>query len=348
MSEASGPDSRRRAFEAPDATAAAVATAEEERPRTLEDPLLAGFRRPLVVLVTGASGFVGRHLLDRLASRGHRIRAVSRSGRPPEEIGGGNVSWVVADVTRPTGVAGLARDCDAVVHLAGVRRERGEVTFRRVHVDGTRHLLEEAGRAGVERFVHVSALGAGSAEGPDADAFLASKRAAEEVVRASPLTSTIVRPAVVFGPGDHFTSAVARWLELSPVFLVPAAWNGRVQPASIEDVVDALCQCVERDDVAGSTHVLAGPEPLTLVEVARTVATVKGWRRAVFTVPDRLTGVVLTLVRSYASWRGIPNDEWELLRRAGRLPVPPSGVNAFRSVFQIEPMPLGAVLGDYL
>ena len=347
MSEAPGPDSLPPESESRE-SGAAVATAEEDRPRPLEDPLLDGFRRPLVVLVTGASGFVGRHLLERLASRGHRIRAVSRSGRPEEEVGGGNVSWVAADVTRPGEVAGLARECDAVVHLAGIRRERGDDTFRRVHVEGTRHLLEEAGRAGVQRFVHVSALGAGSAEGPDADAFLASKRAAEEVARASPVDSTILRPAVIFGPGDHFTSAVVRWLERSPVFLVPAAWNGRVQPVSIEDVVDALCQSVERDDVAGSTHVLAGPEPLTLVEVARTVAAVMGWRRAVFTVPDRLAGVVLTLVRGYAAWRDVPHDEWELLRRAGRLPVPPEGVNAFRSVFQIEPMPLGEVLEDYL
>lgn len=338
MSEVPGPES----------TTTAVAPADEARPGTLEDPLLAGFRRPLVVLVTGASGFVGRHLLDRLASRGHRIRAVSRSGRPEEEVGGGNVSWIAADVTRSGEVAGLARDCDSVVHLAGVRREREDATFHRVHVGGTRHLLAEAERAAVARFVYVSALGAGSARDAESDAFLRSKRAAEEEVRRSPLASTILRPAVIFGPGDHFTSAVVRWLEHFPVFLVPAAWNGRVQPASIEDVVDALCQSVERDDVTGSTHVLAGPEPLTLVEVVRTVASVKGWRRAVFTVPDRLAGAVLALVRAWAAWRRVPYDEWELLRRAGRLPVPPDGVNAFRAVFQIEPMPLGAVLEDYL
>lgn len=337
MSEAPGPQE----------SSAATVEAEEDRearPRPLEDPLLAGFQRPHVVLVTGASGFVGRHLLPRLASRGHRIRAVARSGRPEEEVGGGNVSWVRADVTRADALAGLARDCDAVVHLAGVRRQEGRASFHRVHVGGTRNVLGEATRAGVDRFVYVSALGAPAGEG----AFLESKREAEGAVRASGIPSVVLRPAVVFGPGDHFTSAVVRWLERFPAFLVPSAWNGVVQPVSIEDVVDALCQCVERDDVLGETYSLPGPETLTLAEVARTVARAKGWRRAVFTVPDRLSGLVLSLARRYARWRELPHDEWELLRRAGRLPAPAEGGNAFRTVFQIEPMPFRVVLEDYL
>lgn len=334
MSEAPGPES----------STATIEAEEQRRPEVLEDPLLAGFQRPLVVLVTGASGFLGRHLLPRLASRGHRIRAVSRTGRPDEEVGGGNVSWLAADLTRREQVAGLARACDAVVHLAGVRSEDGEATFQRVHVDGTRHLLEEARRAGVERFVYVSALGASTGT----DAFLRSKRSAEQEVRDAGIPAAILRPAVVFGPGDHFTSAVVRWLERFPVFLVPEEWNGVVQPASIEDVVDALCQCVERDDVLDTTHRLAGPEPLTLVEVARTVASVKGLRRPVFAVPDRTAGLVLAVVRRYASWRGVPPDEWDLLRRAGRLPATARGESAFRSVFQIEPMPFRVALEDYL
>lgn len=334
MSEAPGPHT----------SAATIEDEDGVRPSPLEDPLLAGFQRPHVVLVTGASGFVGRHLLRRLASRGHRIRAAARSGRPEEEVGGGNVSWVRADVTERDALTGLARDCDAVVHLAGVRKEEGEATFRRVHVEGTRHVLEEAARMGVSRFVYVSALG--SAEGEDA--FLASKREAEAAARSSGVPSVVLRPAVIFGPGDHFTSAVVRWLERFPCFLVPEAWNGLVQPVSIEDVVDALCQCVERDDVLDETYSLPGPETLTLVEAARTVADVKGWRRGVFTVPDRLTGLVLGLVRRYASWKGIPDDEWELLRRAGRLPAPVEGSDAFRRVFQIEPMPFRVVLEDYL
>ena len=311
---------------------------------TVEDPLLAGLERPVSVLVVGASGFLGRHLVERLSSRGHRVRAVSRRGRPAEEPGRPEVTWLAADATREAEVQGLARGCEVVAQLAGVRRESGRQTFRAVHVEATRHLVEEGRRAGAERLLLVSALGA--ADG--ADPYFRTKREAEALVRDSGLPATIVRPATVFGPGDHFVSAVVRWMERVPIFCVPEAWDRPVQPAAVEDVTDALCQCVEREDVADDTHVLAGPEPLTLAEAARMVARARGLRRAVFTLPDPLAAPVVEVARRLAGRLGIPPDEWEVLRRAGRPPAPRRGVDAFRSVFHIEPMPFRAALEDYL
>lgn len=311
---------------------------------TAEDPLLAGLDRPVSVLVTGASGFLGRHLLERLASRGHRIRAVCRHGRPEDAVGAQEVTWLAADVTRQEQTVGLARGCEVVVHLAGIRRERGSQTFRAVHVEGTGHLLEEAHRAGAERFIHVSVVGAATVPDP----FFRSKGRAEGLVRDAGLDSVILRPAPVFGPGDHFTSAVVRWLERVPVFLVPSSWDGPIRPVAFEDVTDALCQCVERDDVVGDTYTLVGPQPLTLVEAVRTVARVRGLRRLVGTLPDRLARPVVGVARRLSERLGMPADEWELLRRAGRPPMPYRGVEAFRRVFQIEPMPFQAVLEDYL
>ena len=311
---------------------------------TAEDPVLAGLERPVSVLVVGASGFLGRHLLERLASRGHEVRAVARRGRPDEAPDRAEVTWLAADVTEEEQVAGLARGCEVVVHLAGIRRETEGQTFRAVHVEGTRHLLAEAGRAGAERIVLVSALGATAGSDP----FFRTKARAEALVRDSGLEAAILRPAVVFGPGDHFVSAVVRWLERFPVFCVPRAWDGPVQPASVEDVADALCQCVEREDVVDRTYTLAGPEPLTLAEVVRTVSRVKGLRRAVLTLPDGLARPVLGIARRLADRLGIPPDEWEVFRRAGRVPAPSRGDEAFRSVFHIEPMPFRAVLEDYL
>ena len=311
---------------------------------TAEDPLLAGLERPVSVLVVGASGFLGRHLVERLGSRGHRVRAVSRSGRPGDAPERPEVTWLAADVTEEERVAGLARGCDVVAHLAGVRGERGTQTFESVHVDGTRHLLAEARRAGAERFVLVSALGASVGKDP----YFRTKAEAETLVRDSGLEGVVVRPALVFGPRDHFVSAVARWLERFPVFCLPSGWDQPVRPAAVEDVTDALCQCVEREDVADDTYVLAGPEPLTLAEAARTVARVLGMRRAVITLPDGLAGPVLATARRLAGPLGIPPDEWEVLRRAGRPPTPAREVDAFRTVFHIEPMPFREALEDYL
>lgn len=309
-----------------------------------EDPLLAGLERPASVLVVGASGFLGRHLLARLASRGHRVRAVCRRGRPEWARDRAEVTWLAGDITEEREVAGLAHGCEVVVQLAGIRREDGEQTFEAVHVEGTRHLLAEARREGAERIILVSVLGATVASDP----FFRTKSRAESLVRDAGLESVIVRPAPVFGPGDHFVSAVVRWMERFPVFCLPRAWDRQIQPAAVEDVTDALCQCVEREDVAGDTHTLVGPEPLTLAEAVRTVARVKGLRRPVLTLPDPLARPVLGIVRRLAEGADMAPDEWEVLRRAGRPPALYRGTDAFRAVFHIEPMAFRAVLEDYL
>ena len=319
-------------------------TAGETLVETAEDPLLAGLERPLTVLVAGAGGFVGRHLLERLASRGHRVRAVDREGEPPDVPPMREVTWLAADITREREVSGLARDCDAVVQLAGIRRESPGRTFEDVHVAGTRHLLEEAGRAGAERFILVSALGATAS----ADPYGRSKHRAEQEVRDAGVEGVILRPAVILGPGDHFTSTVVRWLDRFRIFPVPATWDGIVRPTAIEDVADALCQCVERSDVCGRTLTLAGPERLTLSEAARTVASVAGHARGVVRVPGWMADPVGRLARWLSRRAGFPPDEWEILRRIGRTPDPRKGAEAFRTVFHIEPMPFRTVLEDYL
>lgn len=323
---------------------ASSGAAGETLVETAEDPLLAGLERPLTVLVAGAAGFVGRHLVQRLASRGHHVRAADRRGEPVGRSWPREVSWLAADVTREDEVAGLADDCDAVVQLAGVRRETPGASFEDVHVGGTRRLLEEARRAGTERFLLVSTLAATASE----DRYGRSKYRAEQEVRRAGLDGVILRSAVIVGPGDHFASSVVRWLERFRFFPVPAAGDGMVRPTAIEDVADALCQCVEREDVVGRTLTLAGPERLSLTEAARTVASVAGRPRGVVQVPKPASRPVAALTRWLSERAGLPPDEWDVLVRCGRRPDPRKGAEAYRRVFQIEPMPFRAVLEDYL
>lgn len=308
---------------------------------TLEDPLLAGFSRERRVLVVGGSGFVGGHLLARLVARGHRVRAAGRSGAPERGPRFRRIEWIRADVTRESELRGLAEDCDVVVHLAGVRRESARHSYRRVHVEGTRHLLAEAARAGAERFVFVSALGATL----DAHPFFASKAEAESLVRASGLEGRVFRPAAIFGPDDHFMAPTARWLRRWPVFLVPAGDELFLRPVAIEDVADALTQGVERDDLARETYCLAGPDVLTLEACVRSVAHVLQLRRWVRSVPPETAERLLAWTRR----AGLPSpslaEGWRLL--CGR-PDLGAGPEDFRRIFHIEPMPFREALEDYL
>lgn len=318
-------------------TGSATEAAVEPR----EDPLLAGLSRERRVLLVGAGGFVGSHLLARLVARGHAVRAVDRTGAPEREAGFPGVEWIRADVSREGRVRGLAEDCEVVVHLAGVRRESGDDSYRRVHVVGTRNLLEEATRAGSARFVFVSALGADR----EAHPFFASKAEAEGLVRASGLEWVIFRPAAIFGPDDHFLAPTARWLRRWPVFLVPAGRELVLRPAAVEDVADALLQSVEREDLCRETYCLAGPDLLTLETCVRIVARTLRLRRWVRSVSPQVAEGLLAWTRRL----GLPSpslaEGWRLL--CGR-PSLVAGPEDFRRTFHIEPLPFREALEDYL
>lgn len=308
-----------------------------------EDPLLAGLERPFTVLVTGGSGFLGGHLLERLASRGHRVRAACRGGRPADAVPRPDVTWLAADLRDPDTIEGLCRDCDAVAHLAGQHHEEEGQTFRQVHVEGTRNLLEQARAAGVERFVHVSAHGAPSGAHP----YFRTMLEAEDEVRRSGLEFVVVRPDLVVGDGDHFTGTLAGWVGRAPICCVPGAREGSHRPVDVEDVTDALCQAVERADLGGRTFTLTGPDELTLGDVVEAVVGAEGLRRPVVPLPGSLGRPVLESARGIGRVLGLPVEAWELLWRRRDLPAA-YGPDALRSVFHIEPIPFRDALEDYL
>lgn len=142
------------------------------------------------IAITGGSGFVGRHLAPRLAADGHQVIAVARGVRP--WAGGLNpdVSFVSTDLTSADRLAEVFEGCDAVVHCAGINREIGSQTFQRVHIEGTRHVVEAAKRVGVRRLTLMSFLRARPECGSP---YHESKWAAEEILRESGLEYCIVR-----------------------------------------------------------------------------------------------------------------------------------------------------------
>lgn len=327
----------------PSRSSTEAAPLQEALAEPAEDPLLAGVQRPFTVLVTGGSGFLGRHLLTRLASRGHRVRAVCRRGRPDDAAPRPDVTWLAADLCDPEALEGLCGDCDAVAHLAGQHHEEEGQSFHAVHVEATRNLLEQARAAGVERFVHVSAHGAPSSDHP----YFRTKLEAEDEVRRSGVPFVIVRPDLVVGSRDHFTSTLARWVARAPLCCVPGAREGGFRPVDVEDVTDALCQAVERDDLAGRTFTLTGPDELTLRDVVEAVVEARGLRRPVVPLPGALGRPVLEAARGVGRVLGMPVDAWELLWRRRDVPAG-AGPDALRSVFHIEPMPFREALKDYL
>jgi NADH dehydrogenase len=312
---------------------------EERRTEPLLDPLLAGLGRPRRVLVAGATGFVGQHLVRRLLSRNHIPRALAR--RPPVAAWQEGVEWFRADVTAAGSLRGAATGCDAVVHLAGTAWPERDQGYDELHVGGTENLLLEACRAGVERFVFVSTLGAS----PTGGAYFRTKYEAERRVRDSGLDFVIFRPSVIYGPGDHFTTALVELLRRLPVFPVLGLRRSRLQPVAIEDVADALVQATERSDVSARTFEIGGPERLEFAKIVRIVARAAGIRRPILKLPHAVSRQALWLAARLGLPQPITPDQLAMFRGASILR---RRMNPLRSVFQLEPLPFAAAIEDYL
>lgn len=305
------------------------------------DPINAAVTPSRRVLVTGASGFIAGHLLPRLASRGHRVRAMWRGREGPGRTSAPGIEWVEADVTRADTLGPATFECDAIVHLAGCGASVPGASLEQVNVVGTRNLLVAGLNAGVQRFVYVSALGASPTAGP----YFRSRFQAEDAVMSSGLEHVILRPAVVYGPSDHFVTSIIELLRRLPVFPMLGDGTFRLQPVAVEDLVDALTQSVERPDVEGGLYEVAGPDRISFVSIVRTVGEVAGLRRPILPLPDRVASTLTRLVRRAGFATPFTREQLDVLRCGSVL----SGAdNPLRSVFRVKPLPFRDALEDYL
>jgi uncharacterized protein YbjT (DUF2867 family) len=231
------------------------------------------------VLVTGGTGFLGRHVCRALIARGYLPRLLVRAGSE-EKIPGdirraGRVT--PGDVTNREFVEMAAQSTEAIVHLAGIIRELPEdgVTFEKVHVESTRHVVHAANRWGIPRLVHVSALGAAPG-GPGN--YFDSKGRAEAIVRSSDLAWTIFRPSGIFGPGDRFLSELWRGVRTSPVFPVPGDGKFLLQPVFVGDVAKGVADCLSRPDTEKRAFDVVGPERFSYEELVDRIGAAAGRR----------------------------------------------------------------------
>ena len=191
--------------------------------------------------LTGATGFVGRHLLARAIEAGHEVRALTR--RPQDNRDG--VTWVEGSLDRPDSLAKLVEAGDSVIHVAGVINAPDAAGFEAGNVAGTAAMLAAAERAGVKRFVHVSSL---AAREPGLSLYGASKARSEALVEASPLSFAIVRPPAVYGPGDRETLELFRMAARGIVLLPPP---GRLSLIHVDDLARLLLALSAPDAPSG-------------------------------------------------------------------------------------------------
>lgn len=236
-----------------------------------------------MILVTGGTGFLGHHLVPALIAAGLKVRCLVHRRPLPQTLRALGIEEIPGSILEVSSLQTALQGVEQVVHLVGIILETRKRTFETIHVEGTRRLLEAARAAGVRQFVYVSALGA---RPQDATRYHRTKWEAEELVRASGLPFTIVRPSVIYGPGDAFVSRFARLLRMAPVFPFPR--SGRLQPIHVEDVVACLRTALQEPRCLNQTFCLAGPDRLTLEEILRALLDALHIRRLLVPLSPRL------------------------------------------------------------
>jgi uncharacterized protein YbjT (DUF2867 family) len=296
-----------------------------------------------MLLLTGATGLVGSALLRRLVAEGQPVRCLVRDPRRlgPQRV---RVQIALGDLTDPPSFRNAMRGVSTVVHLAASMRDQPRGSIEELAAIATWRMVEAAQRAGVERFVFFSALGASTHH--RARLFRA-KALAEQAVRESDMHSIVIAPSLVYAPGDRWLTLLEH-LALLPV--VPISGRGRAvcQPIWAEDVAGCVVAALSSDGTAGndSTHEryeLAGPQTLTYNEIIHAVLSSLDRERPLLPVPTPMVSrALLLLERATGTSTPITWDEAELLE---------ANMIATRGVSDAEtlgvvPQPMHAVLGS--
>jgi len=263
------------------------------------------------VAVTGAGGFVGRALVHRLRDHGIPVRGVVRSPREVDALREDGCEAELADVRHPASLRAAFAGVRAVVHLVAILREHGDETFDAVNHAGAQSVATAAREAGVDRFVHLSVVGAH----PQATRYLRSKWMGEEAVRSSGVPAVIFRASILIGPGGGAAAQFADVVRFGPWYplvlqfggrrlfarlaslvpFVPVLGSGtyRSMPVALDDVLPALVAAVDRPDVAGQTFEIGGPHVLTYNDIVDTTMRVLGLRRRRLHLPAWAARVVV-------------------------------------------------------
>ena len=291
------------------------------------------------VAVTGANGFVGRHVVARLLLGRHEVRALISERRGAEkELPGGDSQMDVrrADVRKAESLRGAFAGFDAVVHTVAVPTERKQ-RFAEVNVAGVAHVVAEARRSGVGRIVHMSALGADPASPYP---YLRSKGEGQALVTGSGIAHVVLRPSLLFGEGDDFFPRLAFSL-LFPVVPVPGDGKARFQPVHVDDIAQALMAAVERREISG-VHEIGGAEAVTYDEMLAETMRGTGKRRPTLHVPVPLMKPPAFLMGLVMPDPPVTTAQLDLLA-VDNTPRQ----NALEPVFGVRPRPFKGAL-DYL
>ncbi len=293
------------------------------------------------ILVTGASGFVGSHMIPALIDDGHRVVGLVRDddaaalvARRLSTAQRAALETRIGDVTRPATLRPAMAGVDAIVHLAAIPRDfDGGQSLRLVNTEGTRNVVHAAREVGVRRLVHQGALAV--VDDPDLH-YASSKAKAMAIVSDSGLDWTILAPSLLFGPRDGFFNLIAGLVRMSPgVVPITGSGGARFQPLAIDDLARVLVAVLADDTTIRREYPLGGPRYWTYREIVEEVLRAMGKMRVLVPMPVPLIRLVAGSAELVRLPFPVATDQLRQLRFDNIGPL-----DAVRSAFGFEPRPM--------
>ena len=301
-----------------------------------------------IVTIFGATGFIGRQLVPKLAAQGRIIRVVTRNpakARALQTAGQpGQITVLTSSLGNDTAVRAMLKGADAVVNLLGILYETRRQTFETVHHHLPARLAQIAAQEGVGKFVQISAIGANA---KSRSAYARSKAAGEQAVFAAFPTATILRPSIVFGPEDDFFNRFAGLTRISPFLPLVGGGKTLFQPVYVGDVAQAIVAALTRPEAAGRIYELGGPQALSFKQLLQMMLEQTQRCRLLLPLPFGMAKA-LSLLLQLAPRPMLTPDQVELLRVDNVVHDPELENIGYLWHLGIKPTPLQAIIPHYL
>jgi uncharacterized protein YbjT (DUF2867 family) len=293
----------------------------------------------VIIGLTGATGFVGRHLVKRLLVDGHKIRALVNR-RSPDSAPESQVVAVTGSIKNNKSLLSAFEGAEVVCHLVGLIAETRTQTFEEIVAQGTANVVKACQESGVRRIIYISAIGTAA---DAASKYHKTKFDAEQAVISSDLEYVILRPSVIFGPGDGFITMLERLIRMSPVTPVIGSGRYELQPLFIDDLVEVIVQSMTSDIGLGRIIELGGPKKLEFLEILNIIKQVTGRRRLTLHLPLAFMKLVARLLETVMNPSPITTDQL-LMLEAGNVVESSETIE----LFGVQPVALKDGLKRYM
>lgn len=245
------------------------------------------------VLVTGATGFLGKRVIRALRAEGHDVRCLVHTPGLEAVLNDGELDIHYGAVSDPPALRAAIYDLDAVVHLVAIIKETGSKTFTAINHLGTKNVTTASVQAGVGQFILVSAIGA---QNIPTYSYLHSKWLGEREVISSGIPYTILRPSILFGDGDEFTSTFAGMVRAFPIVPVVGIGVTQFQPIAVDDMANCVTASIGNKRLMGQTVDIGGPNHLTYIDILKIICHTLQLKRTFLTLPSPIMQTIVRIM----------------------------------------------------